>query len=183
MDGFLKYSRLLEEATTHNHRIRQLLNRISVSVREYETAQSNAMVSLGISHMGLPRELLDAFGHDPAAVTGATRRYQGWRAVDDIHRRLSRQREVFRAFLLHKNTDMSVSNSVLDDPIASLVRSLSELEVHSCVIARRAAEVGEALKSVQKIHASVKADYKSTLSHTSVVYPEVGFLSFHLAHS
>jgi hypothetical protein len=179
----LNPSRFLEEATTHNHRIRQLLNRISISVREYETAQSNAMVSLGISHKGLPRELLDAFGHDPAAVTGGTRRYQGWRAVDDIHRRLSRQREVFRAFLSHKNADMSVTKSVLDDPIASLVLSLSELEVHSRMITERAAEAAATLKSVQKIHATVKADYKSTLSHTSVVYPEVRFLSFYLTAS
>lgn len=140
------------------------------------------MLSLGIPHMGLPRELLDAFGHDPAAVTGATRRYHGWKAVDDIHRRLYRQREVFRAFLLHQNADMSISNSVLKDPITSLVRSLSELEVHSRVIARRAAEVEETLKSVQKTHANVKADYNSALSHTSVVYPEVGFLSFYVAY-
>jgi hypothetical protein len=137
------------------------------------------MVSLGIPHKGLPRELLDAFGHDPAAVTGNTRRYQGWRAVDDIHRRLLRQRELFRAFLSHKNTDMSVSKSVLDEPIASLVLSLSELEVHSRMIAERATEAAETLKSVQKIHAGVKSDYKSTLSHTSVVYPEVrALLSF-----
>jgi hypothetical protein len=131
------------------------------------------MVSLGITHKALPRELLDAFGHDPAAVTGATRRYQGWRAVDDIHRRLARQREVFRVFLSHNNADMSISKSVLDDPISSLVLSLSELEVHNRVITRRAAEAEETLKSVQKIHASVKADYKSTSSHTSVAYPEV----------
>jgi hypothetical protein len=174
----LKWHRFLEETTTQNHRIRQLLNRIAVSVREYESAQSNSMVSLGISHKALPRELLDAFGHDPAAVTGATRRYQGWRAVDDIYRRLVRQREVFRAFLSHESADMSVSESVLDDPISSLMLSLSELEVHSRVIARRAAEAEETLKSVQKTHASVKADYKSTLSHTSVVYPEVSLFSF-----
>lgn len=132
--------------------------------------------------MSLPRELLDAFGHDPAAVTGATRRYHGWRAVDDIHRRLCRQREVFWAFLSHNNANMSVSNSVLKDPITSLLRSLSDLEVHSHVIAKRAAEVEETLKSVQKIHANVKADYKSALSHTSVVYPEVRFPLLHVAH-
>jgi len=136
------------------------------------------MASLGVSHRGLPRDLLDAFGHDPAAVTGATRRYQGWRAVDDIHRRLIRQRDVFRMFISHHNLNMPVPESVVDDPIASLVCFLSELEAHSHVIAKQATEAAETLKSVQRIHANVKADYKSTLSHTSVVYPEVWFFSF-----
>ena len=136
------------------------------------------MVSLGIPHRSLSRELLDAFGHDPAAVTGATRRYRGWRAVDDIYRRLSRQREVFRAFISLKTSNMPVSRSVLDDPIASLVVSLSQLEVHSREITRRATKVGETLKAVQKVHGSVKAGYNSTLSHASVVYPEVCFFSF-----
>jgi hypothetical protein len=133
------------------------------------------MASFGVPYNGLPRELLDAFGHDPAAVTGATRRCQGWRAVDDIHRRLIRQREVFRAFLSQVNRDIAISKSVLDDPIEALVAFLDALEGHSHAITGRAAEVSEALKSVQKLHANAKADYKRTLSHTSVVYPEVGF--------
>ncbi|KAF5385082.1 hypothetical protein D9615_001316 [Tricholomella constricta] len=167
------WHRLLEQATAHNHRIRQLLNRISVGIREFEAAQSNAMASLGITHIGLPRDLIDAFGHDPAAVTGATRRFQGWRAVDDIQNRLLRQRDVFHAFLSRASTDVAVPKSVLDDPISSLIQSLEALEIQNQKIAGRATEVDKALKSVQATHVEVKEDYRRTLSRVSVVYPEV----------
>ncbi|KAG6817747.1 hypothetical protein H0H87_004538 [Tephrocybe sp. NHM501043] len=165
--------RLLEKTTTTNHRIRQLLNRVSGGIREYDAVQSNAMATLGIAHIGLPRDLIDAFGHDPAAVTGATRRFQGWRAVDDIQYRLLRQREVFRAFLSRAQTEVPHTKSVLDEPISSLVQSLKVLEAHSQRIAGRAFEVGEALKTVQATHDAVKTDYNTTLSRTSVVYPEL----------
>ncbi|KAG6840917.1 hypothetical protein C0991_003259 [Blastosporella zonata] len=165
--------RLLEQTTATNHRIRQLLNRVSGGIREYDAVQSNAMGSLGIAHVGLPRELVDAFGHDPAAVTGATRRFRGWKAVDDIQYRLLRQREVFRLFLSRAQTEVPQSKSVLDDPISSLVQSLKALESHSQRIAGRAFEVGEALKTVQATHDAVKTQYNKTLSRTSVVYPEV----------
>ena len=133
------------------------------------------MASFGIAYKGLPLEVLDAFGHDPAAVTGATRKYRGWRAVDDIHRRLVRQREVFKSFL-SLNEKITVSQSVLDDPIGVLVHSLKDLETHQRVIASQAVEVERALQNAQAVHGDVKAEYKSTLSHTSVVYPEVRFL-------
>ncbi|GLB35925.1 hypothetical protein LshimejAT787_0302130 [Lyophyllum shimeji] len=169
-------ARLLQETTSHNHRIRQLLNRVSVGIRELETAQSNALSSLGIAHSGLPRDLIDAFGHDPAAVTGATRRFQGWRAADDIHNRLLRQRDVFQAFLSRANRDASVPKSVLNDPISSLIQSLEALEVHSQKIAGKAIEVDEALKSVQATHNAVKTNYKDTSSRTSLVYPELSYI-------
>ncbi|KAG5654689.1 hypothetical protein H0H81_007445 [Sphagnurus paluster] len=169
-------ARLLEETAAHNHRIRQLLNRVSVGIRELESVQSNAMASLGITHIGLPRELIDAFGHDPAAVTSSTRRYQGWRAVDDIQNRLLRQRKIFRDFLSHADADVSIPKSVLDHPISSLVQSLEALKLHSQKIAKRATEVGEALHAVQTTHGKVKEDYKATLSRTSVVYPELSYI-------
>ncbi|KAF9460106.1 hypothetical protein BDZ94DRAFT_1266679 [Collybia nuda] len=166
-------TRLLAEMTTHNHRIRQLLNRISVGVREFDAAQSNAVASLSIPDNGLPRELLDAFSHDPAAVTGATRRFRGWRAVDDIYNRLVRQRDTFQAFLSRSGCNVSTTKSVLDDPITTLVHSVEALEVHNNKIVRRAKDVGETLLAVQDMHSNVKTHYKATLSHTSVVYPEL----------
>ncbi|KAF8078854.1 hypothetical protein FPV67DRAFT_82266 [Lyophyllum atratum] len=169
-------ARLLQETTSHNHRVRQLLNRISVGIRELESVQSNAMTSLGIAHIGLPRELIDAFGHDPAAVTGATRRFQGWRAVDDIQHRLFRQRDVFQAFLSRANCDSALPKSVLDDPISSLIQSLAALEEHSQKIAGRAMEADEGLKTVQATHDAVKKSYKETSSRTSVVYPELSYI-------
>ncbi|KAG6885265.1 hypothetical protein C0993_003955 [Termitomyces sp. T159_Od127] len=165
--------RLLEQMITTNHRVRQLLNRISGDIREYDAVQSNAMATLGVAHLGLPRELVDAFGHDPAAVTGATRRFQGWRAVEDIQRRLVRQNDVFRSFLSCTQNQLPRTKSVLDDPISSLMESLQALELHGQMIAGRALEVGESLKTLQATHDAVKANYNKTLARTSVVYPEV----------
>lgn len=164
--------RLLEQTSLHNNRIRQLLNRISIGVKEYEAIQSNAFRSLGVSYEGLPKELLEAFSHDPAAVMGATRRLRGWRAVDDIHFRLLRQRQVFQAYLSQsvKNT---LSQSVLGNPISALTKTLEILESHEETVASRAKEVTELLKSVDELHSVVKLQYNETLSHTSVAYPEV----------
>jgi hypothetical protein len=44
----------------------------------------------------LPAPLLEALNHDPSAITGATRRLRGWAAVEDIHRRVGRQRAMLR---------------------------------------------------------------------------------------
>lgn len=168
--------------TSHNHRVRQLLNRISTGVREYDTVQSNAMASLSIPYNGLPRELLDAFGHDPAAVTGATRRFRGWKAVEDIHNRLVRQRDVFKTFLSCSGCDIPIGTSVLSDPVTTLLRSVETLENHHRKIATRALEVGETLVAVQDMHTNVKTHYKATLAHTSVVYPEVILTSLKIYH-
>ena len=165
--------RLLDEVAANNHRIRQLLNRVSNTVREYDTTQANAMNLLGITHTGIPQELLDAFGHDPAAVTSATRKFKGWRAVDDINNRLLRQREVFEEFLAQSESEPSLPQSVLDNPMASLSVCLDALERHQQQITRQATRVLETLKAVQTMHAGVKEEYKVTLSRTSVVYPEV----------
>ncbi|TFK36939.1 hypothetical protein BDQ12DRAFT_699430 [Crucibulum laeve] len=169
-------ARLLEDATAHNQRIRQLLNRISVGIKEYELAQSKSLRSLGISQSSLPRELVDAFGHDPAAVTGATRRLRGWRAVEDIHHRLIKQREVFCAFLSQASGEHASIVNVLKDPITALFHNLDVLENRKDLIASRAIEVSKQLKAVQTMQANVKADYNTTLSNTSVVYPELSHI-------
>lgn len=143
-------------------------------MREFETVQSTVLRSLGVPYNNLPQDLLDAFGHDPAAVTGATRKFQSWKAVDDIHTRLIRQRETFRDFLSHAaENNLPASASVLDDPIAALLRSLETLETYRQEITTKAKAVVDVLKRVQTVHAEVKAEYNDTLAHTSVVYPEV----------
>ncbi|KAJ7110005.1 hypothetical protein C8R44DRAFT_634387 [Mycena epipterygia] len=165
---------LLDMTIAQNTRVRQLLNHIAAAVREYDQAQSSLSGSLKVPHRGIPRELVDAFSHDPAAVTGATRKYQSWRAVDDIHNRLVRQRETFQEFLSHSpDVDCSVSESVLADPITALMESLKTLDAERQEIAWRATEVSGVLKTVQTVHADVKAAYNGTLSHTSVIYPEI----------
>ncbi|KAJ6520030.1 hypothetical protein C8R45DRAFT_953640 [Mycena sanguinolenta] len=165
---------LLEATVAQNTRVRQLLHRIAAGVREYDEAQSSLSRSLTIPYEGIPRELVDAFSHDPAAVTGATRSYKGWRAVDDIHNRLARQRQTFQEFLSRApKGDHSTPESGLANPIAALTQSLKTLESERQEIAWRATEVSHALTAVQSVHAEVKTAYNSTLSHTSVLYPEI----------
>lgn len=167
--------RLLEESIAQNSRIRQLLNRVATGVKEYDVTQTSLMTLLGTPYKGLPPELLDTFGHDPSAVTTKTGRYRGWRAVDDIHDRILRQREIFEDFLAHNRDDTGsvVEEDVLENPIRVLRQSLDTLAVNKAAVASRADEVAELLKTVQETHQKVKDDYKDTVAHTSVVYPEV----------
>lgn len=159
---------------SRNHRLRQMLQRVAGSVREYDLLQRNLMESLSVPHSSISPELLDAFSHDPAAVTAATRRYRGWRAVEDIHNRISRQRETFRAFLANsEECGFFPPNSVFDEPINALSQSLTQLEDRRKTTLVKAREVAGVLTKVKGIHASVKTEYNETLSHTSVVYPEV----------
>ncbi|KAK0481661.1 hypothetical protein IW261DRAFT_1682150 [Armillaria novae-zelandiae] len=168
-------SQLLEESIAQNSRIRQLLNRVATGVKEYDVTQSSLMTLLGTHYKGLPPELLDTFGHDPSAVTTKTGRYRGWRAVDDIHDRILRQREIFEDFLVHNRDDTGsvVEEDVLENPIRVLRQSLDTLAVNKAAVASSADAVAELLKTVQETHQTVKADYKDTVAHTSVVYPEL----------
>lgn len=156
-------------------RIRQFLHRITAEVREYDVAQSKLATLLDEPYQHIPQDVLDAFAHDPAAVTGATRKFRGWRAVEDIHNRLVRQREVFRKFLsaAPEFGRFPASDSVLDNPISALLSLLQRLETERQKITSSAKEVSQVLKNVETIHGDVKSEYNSALSHTSVVYPEV----------
>ena len=156
-----------------------MLQRVASSVREYDLLQRNLMESLNVPHSSISPELLDAFSHDPAGVTAATRRYKGWRAVEDIHNRISRQRETFRAFLASSEEGgFTPPGSVFDEPITTLLQLLTQLEDHRKTTLVKAREVAGILTKVKGIHASVKTEYNETLSHTSVVYPEVCCLIF-----
>ncbi|KAJ7040401.1 hypothetical protein C8F04DRAFT_1312860 [Mycena alexandri] len=161
---------LLSATMEQNSRVRQLLNRVAATVKEYDQAQTSLSNLLHIPYNGLPRELAEAFGHDPAAVTGGTRSYKSWRAVDDIHQRLARQRETFQEFIsCAGNVDHSViPESVLADPIASLMGSLKSLDSERQEVAWRATEVFDVLMRVKNVHAEVKTAYNDTLSHTSI---------------
>ncbi|KAF8913091.1 hypothetical protein CPB84DRAFT_1670496 [Gymnopilus junonius] len=164
---------LLSETVTHNNRIRQFLNRISAAMRDFESVQRTAMQSQGIQKIDIPTDLLEAFGHDPSAVTGSTRRDRGWRAVEDIHRRVHKQRAVFRAFI-NSFTDYEVGQGCsLDDPLEGLVEALQQLEQFNEDIAKEAEDVNNLLDSVQTVHAQVKDNYNATVSHVSIVYPEL----------
>lgn len=135
--------------------------------------QRNAMGVLGKRHQALPKELVESFGHDPAAVTGVTRRLKGWRAVEDIFQRLVKQRHVFAAFMTIESHRITDHGSILDDKVSSLVRSLSILEERKEKLAERSREVESVLQDVQKVYKEVKMDYDKTMPLTSTLYPEV----------
>ncbi|KAL0578469.1 hypothetical protein V5O48_003518 [Marasmius crinis-equi] len=168
-------AQLLEQCKVQNSRVRGLLNRIATGVKEYETCQASLMSSLGLPFKGLPSELIEAFAHDPAAVTAHTRRHRGYKAVDDIHVRLARQKVLFHSFLENDVGEggFPVTDDVLQDPISALMECIGQLETHHGLIATRAKEVSSILEETQAIHSLVKDDFQSTLSHTAVVYPEI----------
>ncbi|KAL4070581.1 hypothetical protein J3A83DRAFT_4094948 [Scleroderma citrinum] len=169
-------SRMLEEMKAHNHRLRHRMQRIAADVREYDILCSNTMPTLGIPYRNLPPELLDAIGHDPSAVTGGTRRYHGWQAVEDIYERIIRQREVIRQFLSLAGEDNFSTPDVLDQPITSLMKKLETLEQAQYPLREKADEVNKILAEVRSIHGTVKQEYNNALSQTSVVYPELSHI-------
>lgn len=69
------------------------------------------------------------------------------------------------------------SQCALGDSILHLTQTLEVLESHKKSIASTARRVTHLLESVQEVHAEAKADYYDTVSHTSVLYPEVSTYS------
>ncbi|KAL1748978.1 membrane protein [Schizophyllum fasciatum] len=168
-------AQLLESTMTQNSRLRQLLHRVAGNVKEYENVQCNISRALGLPYKSLPQEVLDAFSHDPAAVTGSTRRLRGYRAVDDIHKRLRKQQETLQNYLSDTGNSgrLETSGSIFDDSISSLLTTITALEGHRNDIYVQARGVTEVLQRVQVLHAETKSDYNAALAHTSVVYPEL----------
>lgn len=165
---------LLEQSIAQNQRIRHILNRVALSIREYESAQTifgTGVVSNPKNRV--PLDVLESLGHDPANVTGATRKFQGWRAVEDIYFRLARQRETLSNYLASASTTSSFDTSVFDSPIESLIQALDELASKKVEVGEKALQVSEKLDETRKMHATVKQEYNDTLAHVSVVYPEL----------
>ncbi|TRM65886.1 hypothetical protein BD626DRAFT_486135, partial [Schizophyllum amplum] len=153
-------AQLLEATMTQNSRLRQLLHRVAGNVKEYENVQSNISRALGLPYKSLPQEVVDAFSHDPAAVTGSTRRLRGYLAVDDIHKRLQRQQETLRI--------TSTSESIFDSSISTLLTTIAALEGHRHEILDQTRNVTDVLQRVQVLHGETKADYNAALAHTSL---------------
>lgn len=178
--------RVLEDTLFQNYRVRHLMQRLCTSLREYDSVQSGLSGLLGISYTKLPPEVLDAFVHDPSAITGATRRAKSWRAVEDIHTRIERQHETLRSFINSQQLDsesMTLHQKVFDDPIAQLMSALDQLAIQRNELVQKAEEVGTVLKRVKAVQAGVKKEYNDTLAYTSLVYPEVRRSHASAAHS
>ncbi|KAJ3853876.1 hypothetical protein EV368DRAFT_38016, partial [Lentinula lateritia] len=176
-------AQLVASCKDSNAHIRSVLNHIAQHMREYEVCQAGFTAGDGgrSGYTAISPELFEAFSHDPANVTSSTKRLKTYRAVDDIHHRLTRQRAVFAEFLdqnrqrtrTHSGSDTLATQDVLKDPIESLLSTLKKLEDHRLGIVRRGKEACEMLRDTQVVHAEVKREYNGTLAHTSVVYPEL----------
>lgn len=155
--------------------MRQVLQRVGANIREYENVQASLSKLLGTPYIKIPPEVLEALSHDPSAVTTKTRSFQSWKAVEDIHSRILRQRETLRGYAESLGTQRALtsSKSVFDDPIGTLMQSLEQLEIHQRHIMRETESVAGVLTRVKNVHTKVKKSYNETLGHTSVVYPEV----------
>ena len=165
---------MLEDTLSQNYRIRHLLQRVCTSVREYDSLQFGLSTLVGIPYEKIPPEVLDAFLHDPSAVTGHTRRARGWLAVEDIHLRIQRQQDTLQLFMHSLDHGMATpSHKILGDPVANLMDALGALSARREDLTHRAEEATTVLKRVKAIQSDVKRDYNDTLSHTSLVYPEV----------
>jgi hypothetical protein len=156
--------------------MRQLLKRVSGLVNEYEIVQSNVAQLSDRLPQWLPPEVVDAFSHDPAAVSGTSRRLRGWKAVEDINRRIQRQRETLTVFA-QCNMDGQPTlphGGLFGSSSEALVALLKTLESERDDIMSKAQDVAKLLSGVKKLHQPTKRDYNETLAHVSVVYPEVG---------
>ncbi|TFY57248.1 hypothetical protein EVJ58_g7137 [Rhodofomes roseus] len=171
-------AQILEDARSQNHRTQQLLQRVAASVREYDSVQSGMSAALGMPFARLPPDVLEAFSRDPSAFTSGTRHSRGWRAVEDVHDRVYRQRKILRNFAkvtAIDSSDSEPSESVFEQPMESLTRSLAELEKHKSCVVTQLEQVTELLISVRHTHKAVKKGYNDTLAHTSLVYPELSY--------
>ncbi|KAG1813279.1 uncharacterized protein BJ212DRAFT_1482736 [Suillus subaureus] len=162
----------LDELKAQNHRVRQKLQKIAAEVREYDNLQARMANTHGIPHRGLPVELLEAFNQDPSSVTGGTRERKGWRAVEDVHTRILRQQHIFKMYLSVAEEDV-VPDSLLDEPISSLMDTLGQLEYKREALTHKQLEVASALAKVKSLHTRVKNGHNNALSRTSVAYPEL----------
>ncbi|RPD55881.1 hypothetical protein L227DRAFT_579361 [Lentinus tigrinus ALCF2SS1-6] len=173
-------AQVLEDTLSQNYRIRHLLQRVCTNIREYDSVQAGLSGLLGMPYTKIPSEVLDAFVHDPSAVTGGTRRTRSWRAVEDIHERIECQRQTLQTFIHSQQLDgdpVIPPSHVFDDPIAQLMAALTQLVTQRQELASKAEEVTSLLKHVKTIHADVKKAYNDTLAHTSLVYPELSQIS------
>ena len=124
----------------------------------------------------VPPEMFDAITQDPAAMTGQTRRLKGWRAVEEVHCRINRQREMlssFAATLAEINNQLPRPRGIFDESLNGLTGSLSRLEHHREDLRNRQSVATEKLAHVRELHVLTKMGFNETLGHTSQIYPEV----------
>ena len=159
-----------------NSRIRQQLQRIAAEFRDFAHVQQQLIELLNMPFPTVPPEMFDAITQDPAAMTGQTRRLKGWRAVEEVHCRINRQREMLSSFavtLTEINNQLPRPRGIFDESLNGLTGSLSRLEHHREDLRNRQSLATEKLAHIRELHVLTKMGYNETLGHTSQIYPEV----------
>ena len=175
-----KCDRTLETLKARNARIKFLLQTACKSLIEYDDTQQGMADKLGLSYSRLPPEVLEAFNHDPAAVTGKTRRLSGWRAVEDIHSRRNKQKKILIDFLASKEETVAPLSVPGDGIYGNAINTLSEYVEHlhreRSAVLLEVRKTSELLATVKKLRDQVKPEFDSTGVDTSANYPEVSHI-------
>lgn len=169
-------TRLLDEAVKQNSRVRQQLQRIATEFRDFAHVQKQLIELLHMPFPTVPPETFDAISHDPAAMIGQTRRLKGWRAVEEVHCRINRQREMLSSFvaaLTEINSQLPQPRGIFDKSLVGLMDSVSRLEHHQEDLRKKESAATQKLAHVRELHVLTKIEFNDTLGHTSHIYPEV----------
>lgn len=172
--------RLLDEASKQNSRMRQQLQRIAAEFRDFAHVQKQLIDLLNIPFPTVPQEVFEAISHDPATMTGQTRRLKGWRAIEEVHCRINRQQEILSGFattLTEINNRLPRPKEIFDEPLVNLMGSLSRLENHQGDLRKKGSGATQKLAHVRELHVLTKLEFNDTLGHTSHIYPEVVIIS------
>ena len=132
------------------------LKQLVTSLKEYDAVQLGMSKALGLTYYDpVPHELIDAFSHDPAIVTGSTRQKRGWEAVEYIHVNIVWQGNTVQMYLRQtRHAEITPPESVLDSLLKSLQQSLDALERRRGLISEKVQEVTETLARTKKLHTS-----------------------------
>lgn len=156
--------------------MRQQLQRISTEFRDFAHVQKQLIDLLNMPFPTVSQEVFDAISHDPAAMTGHTRRLKGWRIVEEVHSRINRQQEIlssFAATLTDLNGRLPRPKGIFDESLEGLMKSVSRLEHHREDLRNKENEATQKLAHVRELHVLTKMEFNDTLGHTSHIYPEV----------
>ncbi|TDL28266.1 hypothetical protein BD410DRAFT_739877 [Rickenella mellea] len=174
-----EYERKKETLTSlkiQNARTRSVLQTASRTVQEYDELQRGFSQALGLSYSRILPEVLEALSHDPSAVTGNTRRLTGWRAVEDIHERRSRQRVVLQAFLASLPIPVVTTaevRGVCDAHISTVLELVEQLSGERQQVLDCVQEAGSLLSRVKELRDQLKPEFDAAERETSASYPEL----------
>ncbi|KAL5519275.1 hypothetical protein ACEPAH_958 [Sanghuangporus vaninii] len=168
---------LLDALLARNQRMKSLLQLAARSITDYDETQSAISDKLGLGYSRLPPEVLETLKHDPSAIAGHLRNLKGWRAVEDIHNRRERQREILQTFVASlPNTVAPLSlpkDGIYENAIANLRGLVERLHSQRNIVLSHVRQTQELLSKVKKMRDELKPEFDETSRHTSVNYPEL----------